>query len=118
MSNHNNPALTPNARLLRHHMTKEELHLWLDFLRDLPFIVNRQKAIGPYIVDFYCAQYKLVIELDGSQHYAEEGKASDSERDAYLRGLGIQVLRYSNLDIKQRFQSVCDDILKHTIGLK
>ena len=94
-------------------MTKEERHLWYDFLKLLPQTFNRQKVIGSFVVDFYCADAKLVIELDGSGHYAKEGKKADLERDAYLSKLGITVLRYSNLDIHQKFDSVCDDILRH-----
>jgi len=94
-------------------MTKEERHLWYDFLKDCPFTVNRQKVIGHYIVDFYCAQGKLGIELDGSQHYEEEGEKADMIGDAYLRSLGLTVLRYSNLEIKQNFEGVCMDILAH-----
>ena len=93
-------------------MTREERHLWYDFLRKLSKTVNRQKVIGPYIVDFYCASAKLVIELDGSQHYDTKGIRSDKERDAYLSSLGLRVLRYSNRDVNQSFDSVCEDILK------
>ena len=91
-------------------MTKEERHLWYDFLRDLPVKVHRQKVIGRYIVDFYIAQEKLVIELDGSQHYEQTAIRKDLERDAYLRSLGISVARYSNLDVNRRFPEVCQDI--------
>lgn len=94
-------------------MTKEERHLWYDFLKTLPITVNRQKVIGNYIVDFYIATAKLVIELDGSQHYEEKGIENDAKRDAFLNGLGINVLRYSNLDVNQRFESVCEDILNN-----
>lgn len=93
-------------------MTKEERHLWNDFLKMLPVTVNRQKVISNYIVDFYIAASKIVIELDGSQHYEDSGIENDAKRDAFLNGLGIKVLRYSNLDINQRFDSVCEDILK------
>ena len=93
-------------------MTKEEKHLWYDFLKLLPETFNRQKVIGPYVVDFYCASAKIAIELDGSQHYKEEGKASDRERDAYLNALGITVLRYSNLTVHKDFAGVCADICR------
>lgn len=93
-------------------MTKEERHLWYDFLRQLPVTFNRQKVIGPYIADFYCGSAKLVIELDGSQHYEENGIASDAERDNYLASLGLRVLRYSNADVNHNFNGVCEDILK------
>ena len=91
-------------------MTKEERHLWYDFLRALPVRVHRQKVIGKYIVDFYIAEAKLVIELDGSQHYEETGAHADLQRDAYLQSLGLTVVRYSNADVNQNFRGVCQDI--------
>ena len=97
-------------------MTKEERHLWYDFLRQLPVTVNRQKVIGPYIVDFYCACAKLVIELDGSQHYDPSGMCMDEERDSYLSGLGLRVIRYSNRDVDRNFGGVCEDILRMLNG--
>ena len=111
MNTTNNSKLTGNAKALRKNMTKEERHLWYDFLKTLPINVNRQKVIGNYIVDFYIATAKLVIELDGSQHYEDNGIDNDAKRDAFLNNLGIKVLRYSNLDINQRFENVCEDIL-------
>ncbi len=108
-----NPKLTGNAKALRKNMTKEERHLWYDFLKTLPVTVNRQKVIGKYIVDFYCASAKLVIELDGSQHFEEHGVTTDTERDTYSQSLGLTVLRYSNREVNQRFSGVCEDILNH-----
>ncbi len=108
-----NPRLSGNARRLRREMTKEERHLWYDFLKQLPVMVHRQKVLGSYIVDFYIAQAKLVIELDGGQHYEREGQQADRLRDAYLQELGLTVLRYSNTDIHQNFPGVCQDILNH-----
>ena len=93
-------------------MTKEERKLWYEFLKTLPLTVNRQKVIGNYIVDFYCAAAKLVIELDGSQHYEESGKEADRVRDEYLKSVGIKVLRYSNSDINTKFSAVCEDIYR------
>ena len=113
MNKINNSKLTGNAKALRKNMTKEERHLWYDFLRTLPITVNRQKVIGNYIVDFYIATSKIVIELDGSQHYENAGIEIDSKREAFLKDIGIKTLRYSNLDVNQRFESVCEDILKH-----
>ena len=110
MDRKHNTALTANAKVLRKNMTKEERHLWYDFLKGLPMMVHRQKVIGSYIVDFYIAEAKLVIELDGSQHYDPEGQAADRIRDAYLNTLGLTVLRYSNADVNLQFQSVCQDI--------
>lgn len=94
-------------------MTKEERHLWYDFLKGLPVTVKRQKVIGSYIVDFYVASSKIVIELDGSQHYEDDGIKKDVERDMILKSFGIKVLRYSNLDINKNFESVCQDILNN-----
>ena len=113
MNKTNNLNLTDNAKALRKNMTREERHLWYDFLKTLPVTVNRQKVIGKYIVDFYIASSKMVIELDGSQHYEDAGVASDIERDIYLNALGIKVLRYSNLEVNQKFESVCQDILNN-----
>ena len=106
-----NPKLNSFSKELRKNMTIEEKHLWYDFLRKLPVTINRQKSIGNYIVDFYCAEKKIVIELDGSQHYDEDAKKQDKQRDEFLKNLGIKVLRYSNLDVNKYFQNVCDDIL-------
>ncbi len=106
------PRLKPYAQKLRREMTKEERHLWYDFLKGLPVTFNRQKVIGNYIADFYCASSKLIIELDGSQHYEESGVESDKKRDEYLENLGLLVLRYSNEDINHNFDGVCEDILK------
>ena len=111
--NRNDPKLTPYAQKLRKEMTAEERRLWYDFLKPLPLTVNRQKIIDRYIVDFYCASARLVIELDGSQHYDAEGAERDRERDGYLHSLGIRVLRYSNLDVRRNFDGVCADILQH-----
>ena len=113
MNETSNPKLTPFAQKLRREMTKEERHLWYDFLKDLPVTFNRQKVIGDYIADFYCASSKIVIELDGSQHYEDQGMQSDEIRDAYFSSLGIRVLRYSNKDIKKNFEGICEDILRH-----
>ena len=94
-------------------MTEEERHLWYDFLKPMALGFHRQKVINKYIVDFYCAKAKLVIELDGSQHYETEGVISDKERDRFLSDLGLTVLRYSNIDINANFRGVCEDILAH-----
>ncbi len=107
-----NSSLSGNARRLRRNMTKEERRLWYDFLKSLPVTINRQKVIGHYIADFYCFSAKLVIELDGSQHFESRGLESDTARDAYLRSLGLEVLRYSNADISGNFRGVCEDIAR------
>ena len=108
-----NPKLGGSAKHLRRNMTKEERHLWYDFLKDLPIMVHRQKVIGNYIVDFYIAQPKIVIELDGSQHYEKEALHVDMVRNTSLQSLGMRILRYSNADINYRFDVVCQDIWNH-----
>ncbi len=108
-----NSKLTPFSRTLRTNMTPEERHLWHDFLKKLPITIRRQKVIGSYIADFYCASASLVIELDGSQHRTEEGVQADKVRDEYLNSLGILVLRYSNETIHKNFYGVCADIQRH-----
>ena len=110
------PDLLAHAREMRHSMTRQERRLWFDFLKDLPHTVHRQRVFGLYIADFSIAAKKLVIELDGSQHFEEAGKEYDAHRDAYLRGLGLTVLRYSNGEIDQNFAGVCEDILRHIEG--
>ncbi len=105
--------LINTAQTLRKNMTKEEKHLWYDFLKKLPVTVNRQKNIGSYIVDFYISEHRTVIVLDGVQHGDEEHAIKDTERDETLYKLGITVLRYTNRQIKQNFRGVCLDILKH-----
>ena len=112
MNRTNNPKLRKNAQKLRREMTKEERRLWYGFLKQLPVTVNRQKVIGHFIVDFYCASAKLAIELDGSQHYEDEGASADRERDLALKRLGISVVRYSNDDINRNFDGVCADLLR------
>ena len=106
-----NKRLVANARTLRKNMTKEEKHLWYDFLKRLPVTVNRQKNIGNYIVDFFIAEKRLVIELDGNQHFEEANQNADRLRDSELSLLGITVVRYSNYDINRHFDSVCQDLL-------
>ncbi len=113
MNETNNPRLTAFSKSLRKHMTKEERKLWYEFLKGLPVNVNRQKVLGNYIVDFYCASAKLVIELDGSQHREPSNMEQDAERDQYLNSLGLTVLRYTNLEVSQNFRGVCEDIFRH-----
>ena len=105
-----NKKLIGNSRALRKNMTKEERHLWYDYLKLLPITVRRQKVIGTYIVDFYIAEAKLVIELDGSQHFEESGQEKDAQRDAYLESLGLTVLRIPNNAVMENFRGVCEKI--------
>ena len=99
-----------NARRLRREMTPYERKLWYLFLRKYPVKIYKQRIIGRYIVDFYCAGAKLVIEVDGSQHYESESMAYDAERSVFLSGLGLEVLRFSNRDIDRDFRGVCGQI--------
>ena len=108
-----NERLKPFSQKMRREMTKEERHLRYDFLKWLPVTVHRQKILGNYIADFYIAPKKLVIELDGSQHYMDKGVRADWDRDAWMRKNGITVLRYTNLQIRREFTAVCEDILMH-----
>ena len=101
------PKLTARAQELRKNMTPEERILWYQYLRTYPVQWNRQKVIGQYIVDFYCKRAKLIIELDGSQHYDPKAIAYDHERTAYLNSLGYTVLRFTNTDIKRDLSGVC-----------
>ena len=107
-----NKNLVSNARELRKNMTPEEKKLWYDFLRRLPFTVRRQHNIENYIVDFYIAKKKIVIEVDGIQHLSTENKIADVERDSALSKWGITVLRYSNESIRNNFVAVASDILE------
>ena len=107
-----NKDLVPNAQALRKDMTREEKHLWYDFLKRLPFTVKRQHNIENFIVDFYIAKKKVVIEIDGRQHTSPEHKKSDELRDDALKKWDITVLRYSNDDIRKNFNAVATDILK------
>lgn len=103
-------------------MTEEERKLWFLFLRGYPVRFLRQKVIDNYIVDFYCSQANLVIEVDGGQHYDnEQACKKDKIRDANLQGRGLKVLRFSNMEIQREFQAVCeyiDRIVQERIALQ
>ena len=99
--------LVPRAQELRKNATKQENHLWYDFLSAYPVHFRRQVPINSFIADFYCHTAKLVIELDGSQHYEEQGLTYDQERTAILVQYGLKVLRFSNLDVDKNFEGVC-----------
>ena len=100
------------AKTLRKNMTEEEKHIWYDFLSSYPVKFRRQKVIGNYIADFYCAKANLVIEIDGSQHYDEQGRRYDTQRTEFFKNKGIEVIRFLNSDINERFESVCNRIDK------
>ena len=102
-----NSTLLNVARILRRNMTRQEKHLWYDFLRSYPVKIYKQRIIDNFIADFYCHSARLVIELDGSQHYTAQGKEDDEARAEILEKYGIQVLRFSNKDVDDNFEGVC-----------
>ena len=110
MQSKHNKQLIPFAKQLRKEMTKEERHLWYDFLRKYPVRFLRQKVLGKYIADFYCARAKLVIELDGSQHYEDKNMEKDAGRTEFLAGYDLTVLRIANNEINKNFEGVCEYI--------
>ena len=110
MQSKHNRQLVPLARQLRKEMTKEERHLWYDFLRTHPMRFARQKVLGKYIADFYSAEAKLIIELDGSQHYANGTVEKDTERTAFLEAYGLRVIRIPNNEVRRNFRGVCEYI--------
>lgn len=110
------PYRKSNVKLaseLRQNMTKYERILWYRFLCTAPLRFQRQKPIGRYIVDFYCAKARLAVELDGSGHFEEQQEAYDKQRTAYLERMGLTELRYTNLQVAREFRNVCEDIYRH-----
>ena len=103
-------SLLEKAKELRSHMTQEERKLWYLFLRKHRFRFYRQKIIGHYICDFYCPQTRLVIDLDGSQHYTEKELAYDMKRTAFLESCHIHVIRFYNGQVNLHFREVCIEI--------
>ena len=110
MQRKHNKKIVPVAKTLRKNMTKEEKHLWYDFLRTYPIRFSRQKVLGKYIVDFYCAEAKIVIELDGSQHYEQDVMRKDEERTEFLKGYGSTVVRIPNNEVNKNFIGICEYI--------
>ena len=109
----------PLAKALRNDATPQENHLWYDFLSKYEIRFQRQKAIDSFIADFYCHKAKLVIEIDGSQHYTPEGKAHDEFRTEILEGYDLHVIRFTNHQIDTNFRGVCtyiDKIVKGLLG--
>ena len=109
MKNYNKENI-PLAKALRKNMTPWERKLWYGFLRNYPVRFQRQKAIGNYIVDFYCAKARLVLELDGGGHYTPEQARKDELRTNDLESMHLTVIRVCNLDIDRNFRSVCEYI--------
>ena len=110
MQRKHNPKLTSNARSLRKNMTKEERHLWYDYLKNYSVRFLRQKVIDNYVVDFYCHDAKLIIELDGSQHYEEKGLLKDKIRTERLEERNLTVIRIPNIEVNKNFRGVCEYI--------
>lgn len=106
------------AKKLRRAMTKQEKHLWYVFLQKHRCKWYKQKPIGKYIADFYCGHVKLIVELDGSQHYEDKHAKYDERRTAYFNDLGITVIRFPNNAIDKNFNSVCDEIEKVVSALE
>ena len=105
-----NSRLTSLAQNLRKNMTLEERTLWYQFLRTYRPQFRRQVTFGNYILDFYCAAAKIAVELDGSQHYEEDGLIKDAQRNAYFQQNGILILHFSNTDIKCNLRGVTEQI--------
>jgi len=99
-----------NARKLRNEMTKQERHLWFDFLRTFDIQFYRQKVIENFIVDLNCSRAKVIVELDGGQHFDDEGLSSDQKWDTRLSTLGYEILRFTNYEVDHNFFEVCEAI--------
>ena len=115
----NNHSLLELARILRRNMTRHEKRLWYEFLRHYPIKIYKQRTIDSYIVDFYCPKARLVIELDGSQHYTTDGKQYDSIRSQTIEDYGLRIIRFTNLQIDRHFDKVCyqiDQVIRNAIG--
>lgn len=102
-----NKDLIRVAKNLRSNMTKEEKHLWYDYLKNYKVRFSRQKILGKYVADFYCAKANLVIELDGSQHYQGKELDYDKARTEYLSKFNIKVVRIPNDEVNKNFDGVC-----------
>ncbi len=107
-----NRSLIPRAKELRKNMTKAEKKLWYDYLRDFKFRVLRQRPIDQFIVDFYCPNLKLVIEVDGDSHFTPEGQEYDKQRTNILQGYGLNIIRFTNQEVLNNFDGVCVAIEK------
>ena len=106
-----NQQLIPRAREMRKNQTPAEQFLW-QALRILPYKFRRQRPFGYFIVDFYCPVAKLVVEVDGDSHFNEQAQAYDAERSAYLQGLGLWVLRFTNRDVFTQRDAVVAEIMR------
>lgn len=114
-----NKDLVESAKFLRKNMTKEEKHLRYDFLRSYPIRFSRQKILGKYIADFYSSEAKIVIELDGSQHFEKENRIYDEKRTEFLKNYGLEIIRIPNSEINNNFAGICryiDDKVKQSLS--
>jgi len=102
--------LKRSARVLRHDPTPAERKLWFEFLRDCPAKFTRQKPLGNYTADFYCASHLLVVEVDGDSHFTDSAERCDGRRTTDLASRGISVLRFTNLEVIEQFEGVCQRI--------
>ncbi|MBQ2899643.1 MAG: endonuclease domain-containing protein [Oscillospiraceae bacterium] len=119
MRRERNENLQGNARELRKNMTPEEKRLWYEFLSPYPVRFRRQEILGEYIADFYCREAKIIIEIDGAQHYLPESIEYDKKRTEYFSDIGVEVIRFLNKDINCNFKNVCayiDKIVKQRVG--
>ena len=107
-----NKNLKEASRKLRKEMTPQERHLWFVFLKNHPIKFVRQRPIYKFVADFYCSKAKLVIEIDGSQHYTQDGIEYDKIRSDIINVFGVRVIRFSNYDIDKNFEGVCEEINK------
>ena len=105
-----NNDLLQTAKMLRKTLTPQERKLWYTFLRKYPVKIYKQRIIDSFIVDFYCASARLVIEVDGSHHFSQQGVAYDKERSAIIEGYDVKVLRFSNYEVDTSFKEVCETI--------
>ena len=108
----------PLAKNLRKNATPQEKQLWYDFLSSYPIRFQRQKVIGDFIADFYCHKAKLVVEIDGSQHFTDAGLMADAFRTEKLENYGLKIIRFTNQDINKNFRGVCeyiDDTVKASL---
>jgi very-short-patch-repair endonuclease len=105
-----NPQLVARAKEMRKNTTPAENKLWQDYLRGFPLRILRQRPIDHFIVDFYCAALKLVIEVDGDTHFTEEGQLRDRQRTEVLEGYGLKVIRFTNDEVMNQFEGVCEQI--------
>jgi very-short-patch-repair endonuclease len=104
-------GLIENARDLRKTMPPAERRLWFDGLRTLKQKFRRQRPIGSYIVDFYCAEARLIVELDGATHDCDSAQQYDAARTAFLESLGLRVIRFSNEDVLRNLEGVLVEIV-------